>query len=93
MPAAARTVGAVVARVGLMKQAIHSESRRDGAQAPRPSTYLPEECVNTNRAVNLDFVCNVVGKSTVISGTVVSRTPNHFPCSSGFGAVPVTELG
>jgi hypothetical protein len=43
--------------------------------------------------VNLDFVRNVVGKSRVIGGAVVSRTPNSFPFSNGFRAIPVTGLG
>ena len=43
--------------------------------------------------VNLDFVRNVVGKSHVAAGAVVSRTPNSFPFSNGFRALPGTELG
>jgi len=43
--------------------------------------------------VNLDFVRNVVGKSKVTGGAVVSRTPNGFPFSNGFRALSVTELG
>jgi len=43
--------------------------------------------------VNLDFVRNVVGKSKVIGGAVVSRTPNEFPFSNGFRALSVSELG
>ena len=43
--------------------------------------------------VNLDFVRNVIGKSRVTAGGVVSRTPNSFPFSNGFRALPVTELG
>jgi predicted AAA+ superfamily ATPase len=43
--------------------------------------------------VNLDFVRNVVGKSKVTGGAVVSRTPNSFPFSNGFRAIPATELG
>lgn len=42
--------------------------------------------------VNLNFVRNVVGKSRVTGGAVVSRTPNGFPFSNGFRASPVTEL-
>jgi uncharacterized protein len=52
-------------------------------------TELPD----VGETANLDFVRNVVGKSKVISGAVVSRTPNRFPFSSRFRAVPVTELG
>src|SRR5246127_2901368 len=44
-------------------------------------------------AVNLNFVRTVVGKSRVGSGSVISRTPNSFPLSNGFRAVPVSELG
>ena len=43
--------------------------------------------------VNLDFVRNVLGNSRVTGGSVVARTPNSFPFSNGFRAVPVTELG
>jgi predicted AAA+ superfamily ATPase len=43
--------------------------------------------------VNLDFVRNVVGKSRVTAGGVVSRTANSFPFANGFRALPVTELG
>jgi len=42
--------------------------------------------------VNLDFVRNVIGKSRVPAGGVVSRTPNSFPFSNGFRALPVTEI-
>jgi uncharacterized protein len=35
----------------------------------------------------------VIGKSRVIAGGVVSRTPNSFPFPNGFRALPVTELG
>jgi uncharacterized protein len=43
--------------------------------------------------VNLDFVRNVIGKSRVTGGGVISRTPNSFPFPNGFRALPVTELG
>jgi len=43
--------------------------------------------------VNLDFVRNVIGKSRLTAGGVVSRTPNGFPFPNGFRALPVTELG
>jgi hypothetical protein len=43
--------------------------------------------------VNLDFVRNVIGKSRVTAGGVVSRTPSSFPFSNGLRALPVTELG
>jgi hypothetical protein len=43
--------------------------------------------------VNLDFVRNVLGLSRVTGCSVVARTPNSFPLSNGFRAVPVTELG
>ena len=42
--------------------------------------------------VNLEFVRNAIGKSRVIAGGVVSRTPNSFPFPNGFRALPVTEL-
>jgi len=51
-------------------------------------TELPD----AGDAINLDFVRNVMGKSRVAAGAVVSRTPNSFPLSTGFRAVPVTEL-
>ena len=43
-------------------------------------------------AVNLEFVRNVVGKSRITDGAVISRTPNRYPLSNGFRAIPVTEL-
>ena len=43
--------------------------------------------------VNLNFARTVVGKSRVTGGAVISRTPNSFPLSSGFRALPVSELG
>src|SRR5580698_3573016 len=43
--------------------------------------------------VNLDFVRNIIGKSRVTAGGVVSRTRNSFPFSNDFRASPVTELG
>jgi predicted AAA+ superfamily ATPase len=52
-------------------------------------TELPD----AGDTVNLGFVRNVVGKSRVTAGAVVSRTPNSFPLPSGFRALPVTELG
>ncbi len=52
-------------------------------------TELPE----ISDTVNLVFVRNVVGKSKVTGGAVVSRTPNSFPFSNGFRAIPVTGLG
>lgn len=42
--------------------------------------------------VNLDFVRNAVGKSRVTAGAVLSRTPNSFPLTNGFRALPITEL-
>jgi predicted AAA+ superfamily ATPase len=44
-------------------------------------------------AVNLEFARNVFGKSRVTAGAVISRTPNSFPLSDGFRALPLTELG
>jgi hypothetical protein len=43
--------------------------------------------------VNLEFVRNLVGRSLVDGGGVVSRTPNSFPFPNGFRALPVSELG
>lgn len=51
-------------------------------------TELPSE----SDAVNLDFVRKVVGKASVVSGSVVCRTPNSFPLAGGFRALPVSEL-
>jgi hypothetical protein len=50
------------------------------------------EIPDTGDTVNLAFVRNVVGPSHVTGGAVVSRTPNPFPFSNGFSALPVTEL-
>jgi len=43
--------------------------------------------------VNLNFVRRVIGKSRMPSGGIISRTPNSFPFSNGFRALPVTDLG
>lgn len=51
-------------------------------------TELPD----ISDTVNLNFMRNVVGKSRVAAGAVISRTPNSFPLSNGFRALPVTEL-
>ncbi len=51
-------------------------------------TELPE----IGDTVNLNFVRNVVGKSRVTPGGIVSRTPNSFPFSIGLRALPVKEL-
>jgi hypothetical protein len=52
-------------------------------------TELPD----SGDIVNLEFVRNAVGKARVVGGAVISRTPNSFPLSNGFRALPVTELG
>jgi predicted AAA+ superfamily ATPase len=52
-------------------------------------TELPD----TSDTVNLKFVRDIVGKSQVIAGAVISRTPNGFPLANGFRALPVTEIG
>lgn len=52
-------------------------------------TELPD----ASDTVNLNFVRDVVGKSHVTAGAIISRTPNGFPLSSGFRALPVTEIG
>jgi len=51
-------------------------------------TELPD----VGDTVNLNFVREVVGKSHVKLGAVIARTPNSFPFSNGFRALPVTEL-
>jgi predicted AAA+ superfamily ATPase len=51
------------------------------------------EVPDSGDTVNLDFVRNAVGKSRVTGGAVISRTPNSFPISNGFRALPVTEFG
>jgi predicted AAA+ superfamily ATPase len=50
------------------------------------------EVPDAGDAINLDFVRNVMGKSRVVAGSVVSRTANSFPFATGFRAIPVTEL-
>src|SRR6202789_2725363 len=45
-------------------------------------TELPDR----GDTVNLDFVRNVVGKSRVPAGAVLSRSPNSFPLANGFRA-------
>ena len=51
-------------------------------------TELPD----SSDTVNLDFVQKAVGKTRVVSGAVVCRTPNSFPLANGFHAIPVSEL-
>jgi len=41
---------------------------------------------------NLEFVRNALVPKNVTSGAVVCRTPNSFPFSNGFRAIPVTEI-
>ncbi len=52
-------------------------------------TELPTK----NDGVNLEFVRKIVGKTAVVGGAVVCRTPNSFLLTSGFRALPVSELG
>jgi predicted AAA+ superfamily ATPase len=52
-------------------------------------TELPD----AGDTVNLAFMRNVLGDSSLIGGSIVARTPNSFPFPNGFRAVPVTELG
>src|SRR6516225_2546625 len=52
-------------------------------------TELPTE----RDAVNLNFVRTVLGKSRVAGGAVISRTPNPFPLTEAFRALPVWDLG
>lgn len=51
------------------------------------------EIPDAGDAVNLEFVRNLVGRSRVTGGGVVSRALNGFPFSNGFRAVPVPDLG
>jgi len=50
------------------------------------------ELTDISDAVNLDFVRDAVGKSRVTGGVLVARTPNSFPFSNGFRALPANEL-
>jgi len=50
------------------------------------------EIPSAEDTANLRFVRDVVGKSKVISGAVVSRVPNSYPLGDGFRALPVSEL-
>jgi len=51
-------------------------------------TELPSEY----DSVNLQFVRNVMGKARVKGGGIICRASNGFPWSSGFRALPVTEV-
>ena len=51
-------------------------------------TELPAE----SDVVNVDFMRKTLGKARVISGAVVSRTPNSFPIVNGFRAPAISEL-
>ena len=51
-------------------------------------TELPD----SRDTANLEFVRNAIGSKSVTSGAVVCRTPNSFPFSNGFRAIPVTEI-
>ncbi|HTR24537.1 MAG TPA: ATP-binding protein [Terriglobales bacterium] len=51
-------------------------------------TELPD----ATDTVNLNFVRDVVGKSRITAGAIICRTPNGFPLSNGFRALPVAEL-
>jgi predicted AAA+ superfamily ATPase len=51
-------------------------------------TELPD----AGDTANLEFVRNVLGRSKVTGGAIVSRTPNSFPLSSGFRAISATDL-
>jgi hypothetical protein len=52
-------------------------------------TELPSE----SDTANLDFVRKVVNEKKVVSGMVVSRSPNSFPLANGFRTLPVSDLG
>jgi len=43
-------------------------------------------------AMNLNFMREIVGRSSVASGAVVCRTSNSFPLTDGFRALPVSDL-
>src|SRR6516164_4681233 len=51
-------------------------------------TELPAE----RDVMNLDFMRKTLGRARVISGAVVSRTPNSFPIVNGFRAPAISEL-
>jgi uncharacterized protein len=51
-------------------------------------TELPDN----HDTANLEFVRNALGAKSVTGGAVVCRTPNSFPFSNGFRAIPVTEI-
>jgi hypothetical protein len=51
-------------------------------------TELPTE----SDTVNLAFVREAVGRSRVVAGAVVCRTPNGFPFGNAFRAEPVASL-
>src|SRR5437870_13354520 len=51
-------------------------------------TELPAE----SDVVNVDFMRKTLGKARVISGAVVSRTPNSFPIVNGLRAPAISEL-
>lgn len=50
------------------------------------------EVPTANDAVNLEFVRSVAGKRQISGGAVVCRTPNSFPLTPDFQAMPVAEL-
>lgn len=51
-----------------------------------------KELPDSRDTANLEFVRNAVGPKIVSGGAVVCRTPNSFPFSNGFRAIPVTEI-
>jgi predicted AAA+ superfamily ATPase len=51
-----------------------------------------KELPDSRDTANLEFVRNAVGPKIVTGGAVVCRTPNSFPFSNGFRAIPVTEI-
>ena len=50
------------------------------------------ELPDNSDTTNLEFVRNAVGRSRTRSGSIVCRTPNAFPFSNGFRAIPIDEL-
>lgn len=50
------------------------------------------EVPDTNDAVNLNFVRNVVGKSRIAGAAIICRAANGYPLADGVRVLPVTEL-
>jgi predicted AAA+ superfamily ATPase len=50
------------------------------------------ELPNLRDTAHLEYVRGVIGAKLVTAGSVVCRTPNSFPFSNGFQAIPATEI-